>query len=240
MISLKKDTLDTQTKRNDCSIILVTMEAEHRIGGKEEVQEGTQSKSSDFSTQNDPQTSCTSSALSVVTPEVMNHSDLASVALEVKDQPSTLHSPSAILGDRRTYECNQTSTGSDSDDSVEIIEVPKKPVPLICISDSETDNEDKKKSVKSKSSKREEKKMTLQEKLEEYKSKLFPIKQEGSEESASSAEKQDLTCSICLGPYDNRALLDVCFRILFVIIQNYDFSIKIGVGHCCIYQVLWS
>ena len=104
----------------------------------------------------------------------------------------------------------------DSDDSIEIIEVPKKPVPIIVLSDSNSDSEIdvievdvNPKDIRVKS---------IKERLEEQKSKIFAVKVEAENGGESPPNKHDVTCSICLGIYQNRAFLDECFHILF---QNY-------------------
>ena len=106
----------------------------------------------------------------------------------------------------------------DSDDSVEILEVPKKPIPLIVISDSSSDSEIDVVEVKRKvpNSKPKEKKMkSIPEKLEEQKEKIFAVKVEPESGKESPPNKHDFTCSICLGTYQDRAFLDDCFHILF-------------------------
>ena len=106
----------------------------------------------------------------------------------------------------------------DSDDSVEIIDIPRKPVPLIVISDSSSDSEIDVievniKPKKSKPKKNEPK--TIKERLEEQKDSIFAVKMEAENKEESPPNKYDATCSICLGTYQNRAFLDDCFHILF-------------------------
>ena len=83
---------------------------------------------------------------------------------------------------------------SSSASEVDIIEIDKKP-------------------RKSKVAKTKPK--TIKEKLEEQKNKIFVVKAEVKNGEESSPSKHDITCSICLGTYDNRAFLDECFHILF-------------------------
>jgi len=69
----------------------------------------------------------------------------------------------------------------DSDDSVEILEVPKKPIPFIVIPDSSSDSEIDVVEVKRKAPKskpRQNRVKSIQEKLEEHKGKIFAVKME--------------------------------------------------------------
>ena len=112
----------------------------------------------------------------------------------------------------------------DSDDSVKIIEVPKKPIPLILISDSSSGSEIDVITTVPKKQQRNKKKpfKSVKEKLEEQKSKLFPMDTKSEKDMDKSPNKHDLTCSICLGTYKDRAFLEKCFRILFEIKISID------------------
>lgn len=115
---------------------------------------------------------------------------------------------------------------SDSDDSVKIIEIPRKPVPVITVLDSSDDEEIDvvqvipKKTLKAKKCPEINPPKTIKEKLEEQREKLFPVKTEENETGKSPSTKHDSMCSICLGNCENRAFLDQCFHILFIDIAN--------------------
>eukprot|EP00795_Rhopilema_esculentum_P004941 gene4941-21282_t len=117
-------------------------------------------------------------------------------------------------GIRNTVE---DDTDEDSDDSVKIIEVPKKSVPLILISDSSSGSEIDVITTVPKKQQRNKKNpfKSIKEKLEEQKSKLFPVDTKSEKDRDKSPNKHDLTCAICLGTYKDRAFLEKCFRILF-------------------------
>ena len=110
---------------------------------------------------------------------------------------------------------------SDSDDSIKIIDVPKKLVPVITVLDSSDDEEIDvvqiipKKTLKAKRCPEISPPKTIKEKLEEQREKLFPVKTEENLAGKSPPTKHDSMCSICLGNCENRAFLDQCFHILF-------------------------
>lgn len=45
-------------------------------------------------------------------------------------------------------------------------------------------------------------------------------KNEQNQHSSGRTSPQDVTCSVCLGEYDNKAFLDKCFRILFILSRS--------------------
>ncbi|XP_065070245.1 E3 ubiquitin-protein ligase Topors-like [Rhopilema esculentum] len=114
-------------------------------------------------------------------------------------------------GIRNTVE---DDTDEDSDDSVKIIEVPKKSVPLILISDSSSGSEIDVITTVPKKQQRNKKNpfKSIKEKLEEQKSKLFPVDTKSEKDRDKSPNKHDLTCAICLGTYKDRAFLEKCFH----------------------------
>ena len=111
---------------------------------------------------------------------------------------------------------------SDSDDSIKIIDVPKKPVPVITVLDSSDDEEIDvvqiipRKTLKAKRCPEINPPKSIKEKLEEQREKLFPVKTEENQSGKSPPTKHDSMCSICLGNCENRAFLDQCFHILLI------------------------
>lgn len=115
---------------------------------------------------------------------------------------------------------NQYSSGNedfqvDSDESIEIIEIPKKSVQVIVLTDSSSESDVDVIEIAAKLPKKAKKEVkTIKEKLEDCKDKIFRVKSEADCEGKSPPNKHDITCSICLGVYDNRAFLNECFHIL--------------------------
>ncbi len=150
-------------------------------------------------------------------PEDINHPGPSYTSTTMESLSSSTTFTPNIQSSRNTQDSTESSD-SDSDASIEILEVPKKPVPVIFISDSEEENSQLSlvKSL-SRNPVDEKAKTTISviQRLEEHKDQIFPVKIEKSENNHNQSNRHDLTCTICLGNFDDRAFLDSCFRILF-------------------------
>ena len=153
--------------------------------------------------------------------EIQNKEQTQAGSFLVSNYIDAVPGPSGIATEMKPDELS-----SDSDCSVEIIEVPKKPPVIIeILDDSDSDTFDisnsetiaaKLKSTQ-KTSKTKSKgsiKDHIRKNLEQRKDTIFVTKQEHNDEEETPEEVKDLTCAICLGQFESRAFLDQCFHIL--------------------------
>ena len=114
-------------------------------------------------------------------------------------------SPSADIDDEQPGPSGYKPNQSDSDSNSSVIEVEplklKHPRVMNLITDSDESDSNVQKSGKQKLRK---KKMTVKDKL---------AKQDGVMDERE--DLQDLNCSVCLGPFEDRSFLKHCFHILF-------------------------